>query len=76
MTRALVIVILVLINEFIKNDNKKSQKLNSIYHIKQKKSHSYCSQVYSLQLIPEIKMPNNTSVLWLLSNGIRASFMW
>ena len=47
MTRALASVILVLINEFIKNDNKKSQMLNSIYHIKQKKSHYYYSQVYS-----------------------------
>ena len=47
MTRALASVIIVLINEFIKNDNKKSQMLNSNYHIKQKKSHYYYSQVYS-----------------------------
>ena len=47
MTRALTGVILVLINKFIKNDNEKSQMLNSIYHIKQKKSHYYYSQVYS-----------------------------
>ena len=47
MTRALASIILVLVNEFIKNDNKKSQMLNSLYHTKQKKSHYYCSQVYS-----------------------------
>ena len=49
MKRALarVIHVLVLINEFIKNDNKKSGMLNSIYHIKQKKSHYYYRQVYS-----------------------------
>ena len=43
----LIKTILVLINEFIKNDNKKSQMLNSINHIKQKKVHYYYSQVYS-----------------------------
>ena len=47
MSRALVSLILVLINKFIKNDNEKSWMLNSVYHIKQKKSHYYYSQVYS-----------------------------
>ena len=37
MTRALASVIIVLLYEFIINDNKKSQMLNSIYHINHKK---------------------------------------
>ena len=47
MTQALASIILVLINKFIKNDNKKSRMFDSIYHITQKKSHYYYSEVYS-----------------------------
>ena len=48
MTRALASVILVLINEFIKNDNKKITNVKFfLSHKTEKKSHYYYSQVYS-----------------------------
>ena len=50
-------IILVLISGFIKTDNKKSQMLNSIYHIKQK-SHIIITVKFTVSLIPEIKMHN------------------
>ena len=53
MTWALASVILVLINKFIENDNKKLQMLNSIYHIN-RKSHIIITVKFTVSLIPEI----------------------